>query len=130
MAAARERLVQAGHRTGDAVVLAAAGSSDARAVAQVRRASRALGAAAGRRVRVGFAATGAPEVSALVGALRRAGERRVAVASWLLAPGVFQERLRNSGADVVAEPLGVHERVVDAVLQRYRETARAVRSVA
>lgn len=130
LAAARARLAEAGHRPGDAVVLAAAGSLDARAVAQVRGAARALGAVAGRRVRVGFAATGAPEVSALVGALHRAGERRVAVASWLLAPGVFQDRLRRSGADVVADPLGVHECVVDAVLRRYREAARAVRDVA
>lgn len=130
LAAAWARLTEAGHRPGDAVVLAAAGSSDPRAVAQVRGAARALGAVAGRRVRVGFAATGAPEVSALVAALRRAGERRVAVASWLLAPGVFQERLRRSGADVVADPLGVHEHVVDAVLHRYRDAARAVRDVA
>ncbi|MDQ4119713.1 MAG: sirohydrochlorin chelatase, partial [Actinomycetota bacterium] len=89
-----------------------------------------LRATAGRRVRVGFAATGAPEVSALVAALRRAGERRVSVASWLLAPGVFQDRLRRSGADVVAGPLGVHRHVVDAVLGRYRGAARAVRDVA
>lgn len=130
LAAAWARLTEAGHRQGDAVVLAAAGSSDARAVAQVRGAARALGAVAGRRVRVGFAATGVPEVSALVAALRRAGERRVSVASWLLAPGVFAERLRRSGADVVAEPMGVHERVVDAVLDRYHAAARAVRDVA
>ena len=74
--------------------------------------------------------TGAPEVSALVAALRRAGQRRVAVASWLLAPGVFQERLRRSGADVVAEPLGAHEHVVDAVLHRYRTAAGTARHVA
>ncbi|TCK26455.1 sirohydrochlorin chelatase [Pseudonocardia endophytica] len=130
LAAAWARLADAGHEPGDAVVLAAAGSSDARAVAQVRGAARALGAAAGRRVRVGFAATGAPEVSALVEALRRAGERRVAVASWLLAPGVFADRLRRSGAEVVAEPLGVHEHVVDAVVRRYRSVAGVVRDVA
>jgi sirohydrochlorin ferrochelatase len=130
IAAAWARLAEAGHRPGDAVVLAAAGSSDPRAVAQVRGAARALGVRAGRRVRVGFAATGAPEVSALVAALHRAGERRVAVASWLLAPGVFQDRLRRSGADVVADPLGVHDHVVDAVLGRYRAAAGAVRQAA
>lgn len=128
--AARSRLTEAGHRTGDAVVLAAAGSSDPRAVAQLRRAAQALGAAAGGLVRVGFAATGAPEISALVAALHRAGHRRVAVASWLLAPGVFQERLHASGAEVVAEPLGVHDRIVDAVLHRYHRAAHRPRSTA
>ncbi|MDN5917568.1 MAG: sirohydrochlorin chelatase [Pseudonocardia sp.] len=118
--AAFDRLRAAGHRRGDAVVLAAAGSSDPGAVSQVRRAARMLGTVVGRRVRVGFAATGHPGVGALVDGLRRSGESRVAVASWLLAPGVFQERLRASGADVVAEPLGVHPDVVGAVLDRYR----------
>lgn len=84
----------------------------------------------GRRVRVAFAATGAPRVSTLVTALRRAGERRVAVASWLLAPGVFQDRLHACGADVVAEPLGLHDGVVDAVLRRYRVAAGAVHAAA
>jgi sirohydrochlorin ferrochelatase len=130
LAAARSRLLAAGYRHGDAVVLGAAGSSDARAVAQVRAAARALAPVVGRRVRVGFAATGAPEVSALVDGLHRAGERRVAVASWLLAPGVFADRLRRSGAEVVAEPLGAHELVVDAVLRRYRSAAGAVRDAA
>ncbi|RZT84129.1 sirohydrochlorin ferrochelatase [Pseudonocardia sediminis] len=124
-AAAFDRLRLAGHRPGDAVVLAAAGSSDPGAVSEVRRAARMLGVSVGRRVRVGFAATGHPGVSALVEGLHRAGESRVAVASWLLAPGVFQERLRASGADVVAEPLGVHPDVVGTVLQRYRSAARS-----
>ncbi|MFP5068600.1 sirohydrochlorin chelatase [Pseudonocardia nantongensis] len=125
--AALDRLRTAGYADGDAVVLAAAGSSDPSAVAEVRRAAGMLSTLAGRRVRVGFAATGTPSVSALVEGLRGAGER-VAVASWLLAPGVFQDRLRGSGADVVAEPLGVHDDVLAALLDRYTAEASSVRA--
>ena len=58
--AARARLAEAGWQYGDAVVLAAAGSSDAAALAEVRAAGRMLAAEVGRRVRVGFVATATP----------------------------------------------------------------------
>jgi sirohydrochlorin ferrochelatase len=122
-----DRLRAGGWRRGDAVVLAAAGSSDRRAVADVRAAAVALSRQVGRRVRVGFIATGAPRVSALVTGLRAAGEPRVAVASWLLSPGLFHCRLAKAGADVVAAPLGVHPGVVDRLAQ-LAETAAALRS--
>lgn len=118
--AMRDRLEWAGYRPGDAVVLAAAGSSDARALAEVRSAARALATQLGAPVRVGYAATARPSVADAVAYARGRG-RRVAVASWLLAPGLFQRRLDDAGADVVAEPLGVHPGVVDLVLRRYRE---------
>ncbi|MDQ4010352.1 MAG: sirohydrochlorin chelatase [Actinomycetota bacterium] len=111
------RLRAAGWRRGDAVVLAAAGSSDRRAVADVRAAAAALSGEVGRRVRVGFIATGAPRVAPLVAGLRAAGEPRVAVAAWLLAPGLFHRRLAEAGADVVAAPLGAHPGVVDRLAQ-------------
>lgn len=125
-AAALDRLRTAGYRDGDAVVLAAAGSSDPSAVAQVHASAGMLARRVGRPVPVGFAATGSPSVAELVARLHDAGERRVAVASWLLAPGVFQTRLLGSGADVVADPLGVHDDVVAAVLKRYAAGAAAV----
>ncbi|MCA1820506.1 MAG: sirohydrochlorin chelatase [Pseudonocardia sp.] len=117
VAAMGERLREAGWQRGDAVVLAAAGSSDPRAVADVRAAACLLSAQVGRRVRVGFVATGAPRVAPLVAGLRAAGESRVAIASWLLAPGLFSHRLDTAEADVVAAPLGVHPRVVDRLVQ-------------
>ncbi|MGB8202023.1 MAG: CbiX/SirB N-terminal domain-containing protein, partial [Pseudonocardiaceae bacterium] len=98
-------------------VLAAAGSSDPRAVADVRVAARQLSGKVGSRVRVGFVATGAPRVASLVAGLRAAGESRIAVASWLLAPGLFHSRLASAGADVVAAPLGAHPEVVDRLVQ-------------
>src|ERR687890_722440 len=63
--AARARLAEAGWRHGDAVVLGAAGSSDAAALAEVRAAGRMLAAEVGRKVRVGFVATSEPKVDAL-----------------------------------------------------------------
>jgi len=110
--AAAARLREAGWRRGDAVVLAAAGSSDPRAVADVDLAARRLSAVVGRRVRVGFLAAGTPRLADLVGGLRAVGERRVAVASWLLAPGVFHRAALACGADVVADPLKSHPAVV------------------
>ncbi len=110
----RERLREAGWRPGDAVVLAAAGSSDPRALADVVGVARTLGA------EVGYVATASPSVPEVVAELKARG-RRVAVASWLLAPGLFHQRLANAGADVVAEPIGAHLRVVEAVLLRYYE---------
>lgn len=124
--AVRDRLREAGFRRGDAVVLAAAGSSDARALADVRRAAGLLGASA-----VGYVATATPRVADVVGevrarlGLRGVDERRVAVASWLLAPGVFHGSLAECGADVVSAPIGAHPLVVDVLLRRYYE-ARAV----
>jgi sirohydrochlorin ferrochelatase len=122
-----DRLCAAGWRRGDAVVLAAAGSSDPRAVADVRVAARQLSGKVGSRVRVGFVATGAPRVAPLVAGLRAAGESRVAVASWLLASGLFSARLASAGADVLAAPLGAHPEVVDRLVQ-LAEIAAVARS--
>ncbi|MGH3511439.1 MAG: sirohydrochlorin chelatase [Pseudonocardiaceae bacterium] len=108
-----DRLCAAGWCPGDAVVLAAAGSSDERAVADVRAAAVQLSGELGCRVRVGFVATGTPSVTALVRGLRAAGAPRVAVASWLLAPGLFHRSLTSAEADVVAAPLGAHPGVID-----------------
>ncbi|MGH3910848.1 MAG: sirohydrochlorin chelatase [Pseudonocardiaceae bacterium] len=117
VSALRDRLRAAGWRPGDAVVLAAAGSSDPRALVEVRAAARQLSGLVGGRVQVGFVATGTPRVVPLVAGLRTAGERRVVVASWLLAPGLFHRRLASAGADVVAAPLGAHPGVVDRLAQ-------------
>jgi sirohydrochlorin ferrochelatase len=116
------RLGQAGWRRDDAVVLAAAGSSDPRAVADVRTAAGRLSALAGCRVRVGYLATGTPRLTALVDELCAAGRRRVAVGCWLLAPGTFHRAAGDCGADVVADPLGAHP----AVLDRLAELAGSV----
>lgn len=118
VAAAEDRLRRRGWVPGDAVVLGAAGSRDERALVDVRAAATALGVRLGTEVRVGYLASGEPKVSDVV-ACARADGRRVAAVSWLLAPGLFQRRLEDSGADIVTEPLGIHPAVVRAVVCRY-----------
>ncbi|MFC5995525.1 sirohydrochlorin chelatase [Pseudonocardia hispaniensis] len=122
--AAASRLLAAGLRRGDAVVLAAAGSADPEALRQVAAAARMLSAAVGRPVPVGFAAAALPRIEELVAGLRAAGRRRIAVASWLLAVGEFHDRIAACGADVIAAPLAAHPDVVTAVVRRYRSAAR------
>ncbi|MFC4375210.1 sirohydrochlorin chelatase [Nocardia halotolerans] len=123
------RLRTAGWQPGDAVVFAAAGSSDSRARQDVRRAAGMLAEQIGAPVRIGYVATGAPRVPEVVATLRESGAQRVFVASYLLAHGLFQQRLHDAGADGVAEPIGVHPAVVRLIAERYRvavqELARA-----
>jgi sirohydrochlorin ferrochelatase len=44
----------------------------------------------------------------------------VVVASYLLAEGLFQDRLRASGADAVTDPLGTHPAMVQLIANRFR----------
>ncbi|WP_433759333.1 sirohydrochlorin chelatase [Nocardia sp. CA-135398] len=118
------RLRAAGWRPGDAVVFAAAGSSDARARQDVRRAAGMLAEHLGVPVRIGYVATGAPRGPEVVAELRESGAKRVFIASYLLAHGLFQQRLHDAGADGVAEPIGVHPAVVRLIADRYRTAAR------
>lgn len=126
--AAVERLREAGWRRSDALVLAAAGSSDKRARADVRKAANMLSKTIRRPVTIGCIATGSPTIDEAVVAARRTA-RRVAVASWLLAPGLFHRWLGRSGADVVSEPLGTHPLLVDQLLRRYQAALVRVAAV-
>lgn len=122
-----ERLSDAGWRPGDAVVLAAAGSSDARAQLEHRRAADMLARIARVEVAVAHIAIASPAnrvVPDTVTALRAQGHGRVFLASYLLARGLFHNRLAEAGADGVAEPLGVHPAIVNLVVDRYHEGAR------
>jgi sirohydrochlorin ferrochelatase len=115
-----ERLLESGWLPSDSVVLAAAGTSDPNAQRDLRVTAALLSAASGQRVELAYAATGEPSVAAAVAGLRDRGARRVVVASYLLADGLFQDRLRVSGADVVTEPLGTHPGVVRLLAARFR----------
>lgn len=121
-----DRLRDAGWQAGDCIVLAAAGSSDARALEEHRRAATMLADVARVPVRIGYVATSTPTVSDAVSALRDAGHPRVFVASYLLARGLFHTRLADAGADGVGDPLGVHPAIVDLVVARYREGVRSL----
>jgi sirohydrochlorin ferrochelatase len=119
------RLRAAGLRRGDAVVLAAAGSSDPQSAEAARWTADALTGDLARPVHLAFAASRRPSVGDTVAALRSRGAGRVVVASYLLATGHFHRLLLASGADLVTAPLvvpgePVDPRLVDLVLQRGR----------
>ncbi|MGL4745757.1 MAG: sirohydrochlorin chelatase [Dermatophilaceae bacterium] len=109
----------AGVGAGAAVVLAPAGSSDARAQAGSAEMARRLGERLGRPVSLGYAAGPSPSVADEVTRMRAEGAASVAIASYLLAPGFFQRRLEQCGADVVTGPLAPDPRLVDIVLDRF-----------
>jgi sirohydrochlorin ferrochelatase len=112
VAAMHDRLRAAGWRPGDTVIMAAAGSADPRAAGDVRRAAILLGLRLGAPVRIGYVATGSPRVLEVL----RNARGRVAIASWLLAPGVFH---RSLAAEVVAEPIGAHPGVAQVIAHRF-----------
>ncbi|MGE5696368.1 MAG: sirohydrochlorin chelatase [Candidatus Sericytochromatia bacterium] len=114
----RDRLREVGWRPGDAVVMAAAGSSDLLAGNDIRNAAQLLAQHVGR-VDLGFVATGAPRVSEVVARVRAFGRQRVFIASYLLAPGLFHDRLAYCGATAVAAPLGLHPGVVELVAEKF-----------
>lgn len=113
------RLAECGWQRGDSVVLAAAGTSDPTARGDLQLAGRLLSRMLGSIVQVAFAATGTPSVAAAVATLRGNGARRVVIASYLLADGLFQQRLRNAGADLASEPLGNHPGIVRLIADRF-----------
>jgi len=116
--AVADRLLAAGG-PGDAVVLAAAGSARQRSLDEVAAAARQLAERLGRPVIPAFLTVAQPSVTQAVAQLRESGHDRVTVASYLLAPGAFAERLQTVGADVVSDPIGVHPLVVEAVANAY-----------
>jgi sirohydrochlorin ferrochelatase len=114
-----QQLVKSGWRPGDSVILAAAGTSDPRARADLRITAALVSALTRSSVDLGFAATGDPHVCEAVERARRRG-RRVVVASYLLADGLFQEVLRASGADIVTRPLGTHPGLARVIASRFQ----------
>jgi sirohydrochlorin ferrochelatase len=105
------------------VILGGAGTSDFRARADLHITATTLSAVVGSRVRLGFAATGDPYVNEVVAGARREDARRVVVASYLLADGLFQQRLRACGADLVSQPLGAHSGLARLIANRFRRAA-------
>lgn len=113
------RLIESGWRPDDSVILAAAGTSDPAALRDLHTTAAWLSATLGSRVELAFAATGQPRVADAVAALR-GRDRRVVVASYLLSEGLFQDRLRDSGADLVTDPLGTHPGIARLIVSRFQ----------
>ena len=99
---------------GDAVVLAAAGSKSPVATAEVDATAARLSRALGVPVTVGNIYQSEPSVSDAVAAA--SGD--VLVLPYALAPGLWGERIAGLGARVAA-PLGDHEGVTAAIVERY-----------
>jgi len=125
------RLAEAGLASDDVVVLAAAGSTDANAIDDCRVAAEQLAQVLDRPVSVGFVSAAFPRLADAVNeARRRAGEGRVVLATYLLAPGYFAELAGSAGADLVAQPLlraddAVPSELVEVILDRYSAACNA-----
>jgi sirohydrochlorin ferrochelatase len=123
-----DRLAEAGAPAGTPAVLAAAGSSDPAAAADTRRQAALLAARLRAPVVAAFASAAAPTVGEAVAQLAARTGRPVAVATYLLAPGLFHDRLRRSGAAWVSDPLADHPAVASLVADRFRSVAGTAHS--
>jgi sirohydrochlorin ferrochelatase len=122
VAGLERRLAETGVEPGDgdtAVVLAAAGSSEAGSLDVVRELAAGWRSAGWWAVEPAFASAAEPTVESAVAAVRGRGAPRVAVATYLLFPGLFADKLAAAGADVVSAPLADAPEVVQLVLARY-----------
>jgi sirohydrochlorin ferrochelatase len=138
-----QRLREAGVTDNDAIVLAAAGSSNPNAAVSVEELAEQLRALRSNRIVPAYGASAKPSVPEAVAMLREeaaggagAGESaggvsvggRVVVASYLLAPGFFHDQLAKAGADLVTEPLLPSPVLAEIALERY-DAALAVHAV-
>ena len=119
----REALREARVRELDALVLAAAGSSNSLANQAVARLARVWGSRHRLPVTAAFASSAPPATGEAVRAFRREGRRHVAVASMFLAPGFLPDRAAElaleAGAVAVSAPLGADPELARTILARY-----------
>ena len=119
------RLREVGADPSYAVVLAAAGSADPDANAEVAKVARLLWEwRRGAPVESAYAGTTSPSVGTAIERLRRLGHDRVAVSPYFLAPGRLPRSVAaaaEAGNAVLAGVLGDQEDVARLVLERYAE---------
>ena len=133
LAALERRLRETGDfpRAQTSVVLAAAGSSDPAANAAIAALAARMRSAGGwRRVVPAYASAAGPRPDEAVRALRAADPASpVVVASYLLAPGHFADKIRDTalaaGAVGVSAVLGDAPEVAGVIMDRYQAAARA-----
>lgn len=123
------RLAESGVSVDDSelgVVVVAVGSSSDVANARTGTVTRTLRS---RTAWVGaetaFATGPHPTVAEAVDRLRARGARRLVVAPWFLAPGVITDRVAKAAEALgvpMAEPLGSHNLVAAALLDRFDES--------
>jgi sirohydrochlorin ferrochelatase len=119
----RVALREARVRELDALVLAAAGSSDHLANQGVARLARLWGSTHRLPTVAAFASAAPPATGEAVRQFRAEGRRHIAVGSLFLAPGTLPDRAAElaleAGAVAVSEPLGADPEVARTVLARY-----------
>lgn len=119
----REALSASRVRELDALVLAAAGSSDPLANQAVARLARLWGTHHRLPVTAAYAAAAPPATGEAVRAFRAQGRRHIAVASLFLAPGSMTDRAAElaleAGAVAVSDPMGAHPTIARTILARY-----------
>ena len=129
--ALERRLREVGVAAGDrdvGVVLGAAGSSDPRAIISIIGFAQRWAQRGWWAVEPAFAASAhTPTAVEAVHTLRARGAPRVAVATYLLAPGLFADHLRAAPADAVSAPLGAAPEVSEVILARYDAASAAPR---
>ena len=119
----RAALRKARVRELDALVLAAAGSSDALANQAVTRLARLWGSKHRLPTVAAYASAAPPATGEAVRQFRAEGRRNIAVGSLFLAPGTLPDRAADlaleAGAVAVSAPLGADPEVARTVLARY-----------
>ncbi|MDJ1113151.1 sirohydrochlorin chelatase [Microbacterium dauci] len=113
-------------REGDAVVLAAAGSTNPAAAVDVAAMAELLSERIRVPVSTGFAAGAGVRIGDAVEQARAGGAQRVIAASYVLAPGFFADLIASAGADIVTEPLAPDDAVAAVVVDRYRAAVGAL----
>jgi sirohydrochlorin ferrochelatase len=134
IAGLERRLAEAGAPASEtSVVLAAAGSSDPLANEMVATlAARWQAAGRWRRVVPAYASASSPSPAEAVRALHaRFPRHRVVVATYLLAPGYFADKIEaqalEAGAVAVSAPLGAIPEVANVIIDRYEATVEQAR---
>jgi sirohydrochlorin ferrochelatase len=119
----RDALGRARCRELDALVLAAAGSSDPLANQLVTRLARLWGARHKLPTVAAYASAAPPATGEAVRQFRAEGRRHIAVGSLFLAPGTLPDRAAElaleAGAVAVSAPLGADPEVARTILARY-----------
>ncbi|WP_029068891.1 sirohydrochlorin chelatase [Jonesia quinghaiensis] len=117
-----DRLVQRGIPRDAPLVFAAAGSSDARASADVEALAELVVQRWSGPLMVAYCSAAQPRVNTVV-------DKTVgAIANYLLAPGFFDDRLHDIADPLgvpVAAPLGDDPRIAEVIVQRYLAAERA-----
>lgn len=121
------RLVEAGWVPGEAVVLACAGSTDPRGLADCHTMAQLLAGRLQVPVTPAFISAAEPRLPDVLATARALNPgRRTVVASYLLAPGYFANLAARTSPDVLSAPLldpdqAPPRELVDIVIERYRD---------